>query len=564
MIKVGAVDCANDTNNQLCRDLEIMYYPMIKIFPPNSDEKFLGEDFAKSTVEDMRNRLLEKLRSYQTVKENQHYVNLTPVSTADLDSFWGDTPSQVKYLGLLFEPEDSLVGTEVLLDLSNARELQVRLVNPSNFRLSEVVHIEQGSNGVVIVERDNKVVPLSTDQFTRTNINRVFRRFLVDHGVNISLEMPTSEPVVAPDVNIADVMRIMQIEEDIKKMINSTSLSTIVFQLDLEGAIHYTLRNEIPLHRNISKERLIALKNYVTILIKYFPFGRQGVNFLQKLKDEVLDNKTEVDGKMFRQAVLRLEHQYKPFLQSNGWIGCQGSKPEYRGYPCSLWTMFHTLTVHEELRDRNVSVEAPEVLHAMAEYIKNFFTCSDCAGHFSEMAKTISGNVTTRNDSIMWLWAAHNRVNRRLAGDQTEDPKHPKVQFPTVEACPSCHLKDGEWDKDEVLSFLKNMFSNVMYLQVSDLTPKLTSTTPSPSSISTDQINKNLRHEIYGDDQGFKHQLLGENSKRSLWGFNLFDISICVVLYVCSVAILILVCIKFVFKRSYRKKVYTHDISSKV
>lgn len=27
------------------------------------------------------------------------------------------------------------------------------------------------------------------------------------------------------------------------------------------------------------------------------------------------------------------------------WVGCQGSHPRYRGYPCSMWTLFHTLTV---------------------------------------------------------------------------------------------------------------------------------------------------------------------------------------------------------------------------
>lgn len=27
------------------------------------------------------------------------------------------------------------------------------------------------------------------------------------------------------------------------------------------------------------------------------------------------------------------------------WYHCRGSKPEFRGYPCSLWTLFHVLTV---------------------------------------------------------------------------------------------------------------------------------------------------------------------------------------------------------------------------
>lgn len=564
MIGIGAVDCANDANNQLCRDLEVMYYPMIKIFPPNSSENFLGEDFQKDTVEEMRKKLVTKFRSLRSEKEKQNHVNLTPLSSSDLDHLWDDIPSSVKYLSLLFEPEESLVGTELILDLARTSEVQVRLVNPSNYHLGELVGIEQGVNGIVVIERDNRHTILSIDHFTREEINKALRRFLVDHGVTIPLELPHSEPEVPPDVNIADVMHIMQIEDDIKNKLNSTTLSTVVFQLDLEGAIRYSLKNEVPLHRNITGEHLIALKNYVASLIKYFPFGRQGVDFLKKIKEEALDNKHEVNGKTFRETVLRLEHQFKPFLQSQGWIGCQGSQPEFRGYPCSLWTMFHTLTVHEELRDRNVSNEKPDVLDAMAGYVKNFFTCSECAGHFTEMAKTITGNVTTQNDSIMWLWAAHNRVNKRLAGDQSEDPKHPKIQFPSEEACPKCHLGDGNWDKNEVLIFLKNMFSNVVYLQMSDLNPKPTTTVvPSPSTGGA-HVNRNLRHEFYGDDQGYKHQVLGESSKRSLWGFNLFDISICVVLYVCSVAILILVCIKFVFKRSYRKKPYVHDILSKV
>jgi thiol oxidase len=27
------------------------------------------------------------------------------------------------------------------------------------------------------------------------------------------------------------------------------------------------------------------------------------------------------------------------------WVGCKGSEPRFRGYPCGMWTLFHTLTV---------------------------------------------------------------------------------------------------------------------------------------------------------------------------------------------------------------------------
>ncbi|KAL8174579.1 UNVERIFIED_CONTAM: Sulfhydryl oxidase 2 [Gekko kuhli] len=45
-----------------------------------------------------------------------------------------------------------------------------------------------------------------------------------------------------------------------------------------------------------------------------------------------------------------------PFLTSHiQWVGCQGSRPELRGYPCSFWKLFHTLTVQAAVH--------PEALH---------------------------------------------------------------------------------------------------------------------------------------------------------------------------------------------------------
>lgn len=559
VIRVGAVDCANDANNQLCRDLEVMYYPMIKLFPPNSDETFLGETYDKGTVDEMRKAVVTKLITHQkSLDKVESRVNLKPLTHSNLDDqLWNDLPSDVMYLVLVSEPEDSTVGSEVVLDLSRTREVIIRLLSPSNVHLSQVVGIEQGSNGVVVVERDLSLTKLKIVDFTRITLNKAVREFLISHGVEVPPDLPVSEVVIAPEVNIGDVMAIMQMEEEIKKQLQTKTLSTVAFQIDLEGAIRYSLKNEVPLHRNITGVQLNALKNYLAVLIKYFPIGQHGVDFLKHLNRVGIGEKEEVRGKEFRQTFLQLENEYKPFLAEQGWIGCRGSKPEFRGYPCSLWTLFHALTVHEEIIDRHKPKEVPEVVDAMAGYIKNFFTCSDCAAHFTEMAKTIAGNVTTQNDSILWLWSAHNRVNMRLAGDATEDPEHKKVQFPSKEACPACHTTDGSWNKTEVLKFLKHMFSNIVYIQKNDLTTSTTTVAPSAKV----EYDKSLRNEIYGEELGYTHKQV---DKRTAWDFNVFDISLCVVLYVCSVAILILVCIKFVFKRSYRKKPYIHDILSKV
>lgn len=38
----------------------------------------------------------------------------------------------------------------------------------------------------------------------------------------------------------------------------------------------------------------------------------------------------------------------------------------------------------------------------------------------------------------MYLWHAHNLVNARLKGHETEDPEYPKFQFPPAFLCPTC------------------------------------------------------------------------------------------------------------------------------
>lgn len=66
----------------------------------------------------------------------------------------------------------------------------------------------------------------------------------------------------------------------------------------------------------------------------------------------------------------------------DGFLGCQGSKPNLRGYPCGVWTLFHYFTV-SALR----SADSMEVLGAMLGYIKNFFGCSECSKHFQVRLK---------------------------------------------------------------------------------------------------------------------------------------------------------------------------------
>lgn len=42
------------------------------------------------------------------------------------------------------------------------------------------------------------------------------------------------------------------------------------------------------------------------------------------------------------------------------WVGCQGSEPHFRGFPCSLWILFHFLTVQASRQSVDPSQETGE------------------------------------------------------------------------------------------------------------------------------------------------------------------------------------------------------------
>ena len=46
----------------------------------------------------------------------------------------------------------------------------------------------------------------------------------------------------------------------------------------------------------------------------------------------------------------------------------------------------------------------------------------------------------------------HNHVNHRLRYEASEDPKHPKVQFPSQYLCTNCHLKENRTEFDQTLT----------------------------------------------------------------------------------------------------------------
>ncbi len=114
--------------------------------------------------------------------------------------------------------------------------------------------------------------------------------------------------------------------------------------------------------------------------------------------------------------------------------------------------------------------EPAEVINVIKDYVIHFFGCRECGENFAKETVDSAKFIIKSNDEVLYLWKVHNNVNKRLAGDQeTEDPKHKKIQFPSKLKCPNCYktnkiigsikTDDSEFNEEEILKYLISFYS---------------------------------------------------------------------------------------------------------
>ena len=220
---------------------------------------------------------------------------------------------------------------------------------------------------------------------------------------------------------------------------------------------------------------------------------------------------------------------------------------------------------------------------AIQGYMRYFFGCQTCVHHFLAMAKNITAADKTSEGAVMWLWRAHNSANLRLHGDISEDPRHPKVQFPPKYLCNSCYKGDKLVDKN-ILQFLIAFYGRDGIIQsegesterneqlvlehddkaldwwelqqrrkdlekIKELrVSKLERLKQKRKQLRENNIIKDARVNL----EGFEDI---KNSKPGIiqgWGFNQIDIGLCVSFYLMCAFILLVLYYHFIVRKKHR------------
>ncbi|XP_068447206.1 sulfhydryl oxidase 1 [Clinocottus analis] len=442
-VDLAAIDCATEENRKVCSAFGIRAYPTIKFFHAYSKAESKGQSFKVSTheVRVLRHRIIDKLESHEEPWPPA-CPPLEPTSQAEIDSFF--ETNNVQHMALIFEDTKSYIGREVTLDLLQFENVAVRRVLSTERGLVTKLGVTEFPSCYLYSPEGN---------FTRLKVNieaRTFYSYALQRlpGVTRSGKPP---PVTAGVLT--------NNTQEPWRPFNKYK----VYMADLESTLHFSLRVELAAHTVIKGEALTSLKKYTSVLAKYFP-GRPLVMNLLKSLNSRLHNQTgdEISYEAIREILDNTAQSPDTALPEGvRWVGCQGSQPHFRRYPCGMWTLFHVLTVQA---NSTGGTDPQEVLSAMRSYVHSFFGCKSCAEHFEIMASESLVEVNTLSSAVLWLWSRHNQVNNRVAGALSEDPNFPKVQWPSPEMCPACHSvkKNGEhkWSSKHVLPFLMSYFSS--------------------------------------------------------------------------------------------------------
>ncbi|XP_021496774.1 sulfhydryl oxidase 2 isoform X2 [Meriones unguiculatus] len=449
-IRVAALDCAEEKNQDVCRTYDIHFYPTFRYFKAFTKEFTTGENFKGTDRElrTVRQTMIDFLQNHTEDTRPPVCPPLDPIQPSDILSLMDSHSGQ--YHAIMFESNGSYVGREVILDLIPYDNIMVSRALDGDKAFLETLGISSVPSCYLIYPNGSRGL---------VNIAKPLRSFFSSYLKSL------------PDVRKKSLSfpEKPNREENSELMIWKEFDRAKLYTADLESGLHYLLRVELAAHRSLAGAQLKTFRDFVTVIAKLFP-GRPPVKKLLETLQEWLAN-LPLD-KIPYNAILDLVNNKMRisgiFLTSHiKWVGCQGSRLELRGYPCSLWKLFHTLTVQasthpEALVGTGFEDDPQAVLQTIRRYIHTFFGCKECGEHFEEMAKESLDSVKTPDQAVLWLWRRHNTVNSRLAGHLSEDPKFPKVPWPTPDLCPACHeeIKGlDSWNEDQVLVFLKQHYS---------------------------------------------------------------------------------------------------------
>ncbi|CAM2697009.1 unnamed protein product [Rotaria socialis] len=473
VVRIGAINCYADENSALCEQHKIESYPTLRFIEPQTTMNASKTITITATdAKGVEKELIKKLVDVNRIEKS--WPQFIPASRASFDDLFNRAPPSVKLLLLIIEKRDDFTGSQIMLDFSKYYEQLAIFRTTTDKKLWYRFQINITDIPALFAILPNRTIEKINTKQENTNenigsrnlFNYAIRSYIRQRKYIVNFDDRDLEEIILSrnalknaETKLISYKKNAQINLPVDNIIINQKISMI----DFETALSYMFRREIPRIQEIRGEAYDALIHWLVVLIKYFPGREPVMNYLKQLLSAVKEQSNGLTGKQFRElADLNTTSSYLP-NNNFQYKYCAGSSPTHRGYPCGLWILFHTLTV-SQVQTELVQINTIEILSAIKKFLKYFFGCRHCSENFMKETKDINQlDSNNKYAAVIYLWEIHNRVNKRLHGDITEDLQHPKIQFPPKSLCSNCHLtnknSDSDFDESTILKFLLRYFS---------------------------------------------------------------------------------------------------------
>ena len=455
VVKLAVINCADEENVATCRSAAIPFVPTIHFYPSywNFSSGLLPIVVKKGTVDALRNNLTTLIAvtspkdpDLTLIEPLEHRIFLTNESLG-------------KKVFLIGEKNESKIGSEVILDLYNFKDqLTIKRANWQSPWLDQF-QLNETQLPILVTIPKRGFVPIAVHYNQSKNTRKAINDVILG-SIQVTINASSSDFTTQASNNV---------RSGNFSYVNNNQL----YIDDLYKCLQQILTNEILIYDTYSLEKINSLRNFTTTIERYFPFANSSERiFFAQLSTLLASHETALltnvsAGVPVNDLVKQINGLQNDYTlpKPAEWITCRGSSPIYRGYTCSLWLLWHTLTVIEHSTVNGPSTDH-QVVFTMRQFITDFFSCEECRAHFINESANISNEIDQSDhfSSIVWLWSIHNSVNRRIAGDPTEDPYFPKVQFPEPSRCMKCY-HHGKFNENQVAKFLINRYKPSSWVQ---------------------------------------------------------------------------------------------------
>ncbi|KAF7635605.1 Sulfhydryl oxidase [Meloidogyne graminicola] len=488
VVKIGAVNCADSFNSQVCRSNSVAYFPMLKYFPRKAQNFSDGQTFESAwSGNGLRDILTTKVLNEYKLMNYEDWPNLNSLQVDTQTTFedlWAKIEPSSNFLLIIFEEKiDSPAIIQSILDLwPNKQQIGVRRASATS-PLVSMLGIEKFPY-VALFKRGNQQSIFMEEFKGPITLDEAMQRVQPGQFFSLDSELKQSIETTKRPVNLIDC----------EKSPEKCKLLYFVSETDMLKTVRMAILDEVTFSGlPIEGDRFRKLYAFISLLTEYFPTKTFNAGF-EKFRNkravidatltinlrnserakqvfvhlrQLLESKisANISVEEWRNQFESVERVYGyPFVQNSTWQHCAGSSIEFRGYTCGLWTTFHALTANVIITHMGTSPNPMGPLRAIQGWVTSFFGCEHCRQHFMKMTtQTFPMNeqrVSRLNDMLMYLWRAHNIVNARLHGSNTEDPQFPKYQFPPLFLCPKCH-SGGHFSRRQTRNFLISYYGSI-------------------------------------------------------------------------------------------------------